>query len=395
VHRPELARFVQVVILNGGCFDPIGWDYRKKCPKLPVTEVGLDELVKCIERIKIPYAEQWIQELRAGTMDAFITLLLSQLPSLRRLYLDKNFARESRLMGMMLRSALCEESENSQLPSFTHLQDVSVVYPGLGLHIRRFTDIRNTADVLPLFYLPSVEQITTLIDNPAATFIWPGKYPPSPSKLVSLNLTMLREGPLGQVLSVTRGLQKLQWDWYYREDIKDHTVTDIINLDQIAADLSHVQETLTDLTITAATDLAESAPEHPEVIFCGSFKPFSGLHMLKNLEVPITFLLGFSPSTPNVVGLEEALPKNIEWLTITEDLCLQREWEWEFETEYLLRAVRSWLQDWKRFTPRLRGLIYKVWDWEPELIEGLRDIGAQAGIQVQIIKDERSDQMYL
>jgi hypothetical protein len=380
------------MILNGDCFDPIGWDYRKKCPKLPVTEVVLDELVKCIERIQIPYAEQWIQELRAGTMDAFVTLLLSQLPSLRRLYLDKNFARESRLMGMMLRSALCEESQNSHLTSFTHLQDVSVVYPGLGLHIRRFTDVRSTADVLPLFYLPSIEQIRTLVDNPA-TFMWPGEYPPIPSKLTSLDLRMLREGPLGQVLSVTRGLRKLKWDWYYREDIKDHFVTDIINLDQIAADLSHIQETLTDLTITAATDLAESAPEHPEVIFHGSFKTFSGLRMLKNLEVPVAFLLGFSPSTPNVVGLEEALPKNIEWLTINDDLCLQREWEWEFETEYLLRAVRSWLQDWKRFTPCLQGFrllsrIFKLQDWDPELIEGLRDIGAQAGIQVQIVKEE-------
>jgi hypothetical protein len=50
---------------------------------------------------------------------------------------------------------------------------------------------------------------------------------------------MLREGHLGQVLSVTRGLQKLQWDWYYRPDLEDYFVTDIINLDQTAADLSH------------------------------------------------------------------------------------------------------------------------------------------------------------
>jgi hypothetical protein len=118
--------------------------------------------------------------------------------------------------------------------------------------------------------------------------------------------------------------------------------------------------------------------------------------MLKNLEVPIPFLLGFSPSEPNVVGLEEALPNNIEWLTLTDDLCLQREWEWEweFEVEYLLRAVRSWLQDWKRFTPRLRGvrllsrMRHEVQYWDHGLIEDLRDIGAQTGIQIQIIEEE-------
>jgi hypothetical protein len=32
--------------------------------------------------------------------------------------------------------------------------------------------------------------------------------------------------------------------------------------------------------------------------------------------------------------------------------------------------------------------IFSLWDGDPELIEGLRDIGAQAGIQVQIIKEE-------
>ncbi|KAA8650218.1 F-box protein [Aspergillus tanneri] len=391
VHRPELASFVHVVVLSGDSFDSGLYEYRQKSPKLPVTEVVLDRLVKCIERIHIPYAEQWIQELRAGTMDAFITLLLSQLSSLRYLYLGKNFTRESHFMGMMLRSALCKESQDSHLPSFTHLQDVSIVYPSVGLNIRKYTNVRNTADVLPLFYLPSVKQIRTLVDNPT-TFIWPGEYPPNPLRLASLDLTMLREGHLGQILSVTRGLQKLQWDWYYRLDLEDYFVTDIIDLDQIAADLSHVQETLTDLTITAGSDVSQADPERPELTFRGSFKTFSGLHMLKKLEVPIPFLLGFSPWAPNVVCLEEALPKNIQWLTITDDLCLQQEWEWQWETEYLLRAVRLWLHDWKKSTPRLRGFclltkVMKVQDWDPVMIQGLRDIGAQTGIQVQIIEE--------
>lgn len=63
--------------------------------------------------------------------------------------------------------------------------------------------------------------------------------------------------------------------------------------------------------------------------------------MIEKLEVPIPFLLGFSSSAPNVVGLEEALPGNIQWLTLTDDLCLQYEWEWQWETEYLLGALRS------------------------------------------------------
>jgi hypothetical protein len=106
VHRPELASLVNVVVLSGDSFDRSLHDYRHKSLKLPVTEVVLDGLVKRIERIDIPYTKEWIQDLRARTMDAFVTHLVSQLPSLRCLYLGKNFARESRLIGIMLRSAL-------------------------------------------------------------------------------------------------------------------------------------------------------------------------------------------------------------------------------------------------------------------------------------------------
>ncbi|KNG85197.1 hypothetical protein ANOM_008094 [Aspergillus nomiae NRRL 13137] len=393
VHRPELASLVHAVILNGDCFERSRLAYKQKSPKLPVTEDVLDELVRCIEKIDIPYGEQWIQELRAGTMDAFSALLLSRLPNLRSLYLGKNFARESRFMGLMLRSALCDKSQDNDLHSFASLRDVSAMYPYPGLFIRGYTDARNTADALTLFYLPSVERIRVLVDNPA-TFMWPRKYPPNPLRLASLDLTMLRERHLGQVLSVTRGLRKLRWDWYFRPDLEDHFVTDIIDLDQIAAGLSHVQDTLTDLTITARSDGVDGDIEFPDITVSWSFKAFSGLHMLEKLEVPIPFLLGFSPLLPNVVGLEESLPKSIQWLTLTDDLCLQCDSGWQFETEYLLGAFRSWLQDWKKFTPRLQGLrlstkMFKERERYPPFIRGLIAMGRQVEIQVEI--SERSE----
>ncbi|KAE8140845.1 hypothetical protein BDV38DRAFT_289911 [Aspergillus pseudotamarii] len=376
VHRPELASLVHAVILNGDCFENSANGYEKKSPKLPVSEDALDELVQCVERIPIPYGEKWVQELRAGTMDAFTALLLSRLPNLRYLYLGTNFARESRILGMMLRSALCEEPQDSDLPSFTHLRDVSAVYPCPGRFIRKYTDERNTADALPFFYLPSAEQIRILVDNPT-TFMWPGGYPPNSPRLLSLDLTMLREGHLGQVLSATPGLRKLRWDWYYRPDLEDRFVTDIIDLDQIAADISQVQETLTELTITAGSDVSLADPELPTLTFRG---------------FPIPFLLGFSPSAPNVVGLKEALPKNVQWLTVTDDLCFQYEWEWYDESESLFRAFRSWLQDCKKSMPRLQGFcllmkVFKVREWEPELIQGLRDMGVQEGIRIEIVEE--------
>jgi hypothetical protein len=57
LYRPKLSSFVQAVILNGDSSKLSVRDYSKKSPKLPVTEVILDEPVKCIERIRIPYQE--------------------------------------------------------------------------------------------------------------------------------------------------------------------------------------------------------------------------------------------------------------------------------------------------------------------------------------------------
>ncbi|CAG8265455.1 unnamed protein product [Penicillium salamii] len=388
VQRPELATYVHNVVLNGNSFDEGVDDSGNESPRIPVAEPLVNELVELVTRINVPYAEEWIQKLRAGSMDAFTTLLISQLPNVKRLYLDKNYNRETRLRGMMLRSALCEESTNSHLSSFKYLQDVSADSACLRYNIRRQTQDRNTQDVLPVFYLPSVKRVRALVDNPA-TFAWTGKNPPNPQCLTTLDLTSLREKYLGQLLSVTPRLQKLEWDWNYRWDLTDDAVTDVIDLDRIAAALSHVKETLTDFTITAGAERYKAELEDPKVQFSGSFRVFSGLDNLKTLQVPIPFLLGFSSSESKEHNLPVALPPSLEWLTLTDCLSLDPQWMWQLESDYLLEAIRSWLQNWKRHTPNLRGFrllgsVIKERDWKPAMIQGLRDLGAQTGIQVQI-----------
>ncbi|KAK7415738.1 hypothetical protein QQX98_005651 [Neonectria punicea] len=385
LRRPELAAFTQNLTLNGATFEHNKHQFRRESPWLSVAEEDLDELVECIERIDVPYADLWMQDMRAGFMDAFVALLLSQLPRLGSLHLGKNFTRESRLVGMMLRSALCDESNGDRLPSYEYLKDVSIAHFSLGIDIRRYTDLRNTVDVLPLFYLPSVERITASIDNPV-TFAWPVARPPSLSKLTSMNLTMIREGNLGQVLSAASGLQKLRWGWYYRKDLKDRFVTDAIDLDRIAADLSHVRNTLAELTISAASDMARAEPEFPPLRVTGRFNAFRSLTALKRLEVPLPFLLGFSPS---MKLLSDVLPPNIEFLTITDDLYLQEEWEWR--DVHLWQVLRSWLQDWRTSTPHLRGfrLFLKIMDyeeWGTPMRQELRGLGAQVGVQIGITK---------
>jgi hypothetical protein len=257
-----------------------------------------------------------------------------------------------------------------------------MLYPAIGLDQRRHTIARNIADVLPTFYLPTVEKIRAFIDNPVI-FEWPTVSPPTAQSLLSLDLTMIRERDLGKLLSVTPRLESLKWDWYYRPDLRDDSVTDVINLDQIAADLAHVRDTLTSLSITAGADVSQADPAPPELYFKGSYSTFSSLDNLKLLEVPIPFLFGFSQSDPNMLGLDKVLPKNLEWLNLTDRLCYQEEWQWEWEMDYLLDVISSWFGRKDQFTPHLRGVrfvleVMRVRDFLPEIIQRIKEIELHA-----------------
>ncbi|PGH17918.1 hypothetical protein AJ79_00817 [Helicocarpus griseus UAMH5409] len=388
LRRPELALRVKSLILEGNTLGSSAYHKnRHKYTKFPVNETDLDELIKCIKGMNVPYSALWIHEIRAGTMDAFVALLLFQLPRLKRLQLSESFTNQSRLIGMVLRTRLCDEPKDSYTPSFDQLQDVSSLYFDPGFYIRHYTAARNTADVLPFFYLPSVERITAAIDNPTV-FAWPAAHAPNPSRLASLDLAMIREGNLGHVLSVAKELKTLRWEWFYREDLQSGLVTDIIDLDQIAADLSHVRETLTDLTIEAESGTLESDLQ-PHVRIKGKFRAFSDLNALKRLKVPLPLLMGLSPFESKANCLAETLPKGMESLTITDDLYLQERYEWE--DFHLFEILQIWLQDWKISTPHLQEFhlylkLMACGEWGPEMRERLKNLGVQVGIHVKITK---------
>jgi hypothetical protein len=87
-----------------------------------------------------------------------------------------------------------------------------------------------TDDVTPLFYLPSVKHITALTDDPDM-FAWPG-HTPVASTLTELTITFLRSGLLDYILSVTRGAQRLHWQWYYQPDFADQFASYLVILNQ-------------------------------------------------------------------------------------------------------------------------------------------------------------------
>ncbi|KAL3444233.1 hypothetical protein BJX65DRAFT_297718 [Aspergillus insuetus] len=301
VQRPELADLIHTLHLSGNDIEPSPTYNNTPSPRLQVTDTDVQSMVQCIQALNVLYRDLWIEGLTTGNMDAVVALLLCQLSELRYLHLEETFSRKSRFV-------------------------VYCVYPRLGIDIRDTTDARNTTDVLPFFYLPSIEDLTTSIDNPVVTLEWPAAHQPKPLILRSLDVSMLREGHLGDLLSLTSNLKRLEWNWYYRPDLKDRWVTDVINLDNIAEDLSRAGG-LTEITIHASADMSQAETEFPPLTITG-LGAFRRLDNLKRLQVPLPFLLGFQVGEQPGAMLSQVPPRSIEVLTMTNALYLQQEWEW-------------------------------------------------------------------
>ncbi|RAK81465.1 uncharacterized protein BO72DRAFT_516400 [Aspergillus fijiensis CBS 313.89] len=343
------------------------------------------------QKISVPVAEidefiTFVQRTGNGTPDAMLALLLAQLWNLRNAF----------------QSAICEPAMY-RLPDFKHLQTVSFQsYDDSGALC---TALRSRGQrplgqslVLPFFYLPDVQRISAAIQN-TDNFAWPAACLPNPSKLTSIYLADIREANIGSLLSVTRNLQSLRWTWYYDYGVLDATVVPIINLDGIVAALSRVRNTLTDLTIFAEAPIGGDDPCYPAVKVQGSLREMVEFGKLKRLQIPLAFLVGFAQDTTK--RLQDVLPRNIEYLSLTDELGLQNEdgyveetWPvYEWQDFAVLILLRTWLEDWRTHTPHLRGvsLVYEELDtnqgeWPPELRHQLTELGTQAGIQLELVE---------
>jgi hypothetical protein len=399
--RPQLAAYITTVHLDGNLYDHSRFQFGS--PKLPVSGAELDQPIAFIRGTGAPYSDLWIQELRQGSIDAFVALLLAQLTNVRYLYLANDFTRQSTLVGMVLRSAICEPVHYG-LPDFRHLRDISFLKPN-GQDWARDMKVKTTQDVLPFFYLPSVQRMSASIENPAE-FTWPAAHLPVPSKLTSLELTIVREAYLGELLALTPNLETLRWHWYFDYGVIDKFTTPIVNLDWIVAVISRVRGTLTDLTLSAECGLGGGDQFLPGIKIVGSLQRMVGFDKLKRLQVPWPFLVGFAQDMTK--RLQDVIPRNIEFLTITDDLNLQNEGgmvkalpRWEWTDDAMLGLLQSWLKDWKACTPHLRGITLLLsWnddnEWSPRMRDQLRELGAHAGVPLELIElDGFENSVYL
>jgi hypothetical protein len=180
--KPQLAAHVRSLHLDGFAWAVHGT--RFKLPQIHIPENQLDEAIAFIHRSGVPYIGWWSRELCDGSVDALVALLLAQLSSLQYLYLGHAFTQQCALTGILLHSAICEP-DTYKLGNFQYLEQLSFLH-----HESRdkacSRKVKNTAAILPFFYLPNLQQVSASIDN-LDKWTWSAPQAPVPSKLESLD----------------------------------------------------------------------------------------------------------------------------------------------------------------------------------------------------------------
>ena len=348
ISRPDLAQHIRDLRFRGEkrSFGPQERrDTRKPLPvgsprslwksyqKSDLTSAEMTGMESLIRSLKLPAEERWLEGLRQGWVDVFVALVISRASNLRDLGLNSDFQRETDLIGILIKEAV---SRSPKL-CFAALESIT-----FGIDIEYNRDVVNhdvdLNQILPVFSIPSVKSLCMAL--PAKEITWPKDQVPT-SSLTSLTLhhSQLSEEMLGQLLRCTPSLRSLDYrSWYNIESNgrPNREFEELLDCVKLSASLAHVQETLEDLRICARFIAPQEMFPEDE-----THRPMKGnldsLHKfphLRNLDIPIVVLLGWTPHHDDDDSLSPKLrdlfPPSLRNLVLTDDLQEMGQDEWYY-----------------------------------------------------------------
>ena len=366
--QPEVARHIRrLSFISNHTHTTNGvWTRNvEKAPKFPVSPSDLEAAAQFVKECEVPYRDSWIDALQTATMDAYLAVLLVNLPSVDYLRIEPTLLIETEFVGRVLKSSLCDMPPSLVLPA-GHPASLQVLRH-LSLYRSDYSPIPNTPNILPVFYLPSVKKMTIHVDDPADEFRWPTSTSPQAFGLESLEVEGLHEAHLRNLLSATPSLRSLTWTREYSvESVYSAgplVPGPIISLHTLRTSLAVVKDTLTKLEIRARDhsvgDRLTDRNRSTNLSFSGPLRSLclAEFEHLKVLEVPSEFIMGFPASS----ALEDNLPPNIEDLTISMEASWSFWHEWDFdslsESPYI-QGILKWLPGAKHHTPNIRKFSY-------------------------------------
>ncbi|KAH7364837.1 hypothetical protein BKA65DRAFT_573392 [Rhexocercosporidium sp. MPI-PUGE-AT-0058] len=369
--------------------------------ELPIKispQTNEEELMKIVAVVRdsgIPAEDTtlWNEEIRGGSVDAPLAVLLSLLPNLASISLDDDFTRSTTSLRIMLKHVIRTDGLTGVSPFISDLKSLrTVTFPGsLGIHTngRGITVQKNPQlilFVLLFLYSPSIQHLSAIIEDPGL-LVWPANTACS-SSLTSLFLSKIREANLGQILSRCPSLQTLSYYWYVDQDGYS-PLPPFLNCYSLDNSLLHIENSLKSLRI--ATEFQPTEQNHDDNIpprgIIGTIKTLPNFLLLEKLEIPFILLLGPKPSTN--VKLGELLPPNLRQLALTDSFTEFEEDGWE-DPQTLLLVLTNWLDDstWKTHTPQLKTLelFYKeCYQYITEEVrQQFKNLDERFGVRVQV-----------
>lgn len=355
------------------------------------------ELVKMAKDVvhtaDLPEPLLWIDALETGNIDAFVALILSQLPQLQTFHLDVDFITNNRFIGFLFKHALSSNNQSSArrcLSTFAHLRHVGFI-SALSEQSLPSRASLDTDQVMSLFYFPAIEILDLYILNHRALFSWPKDNLPCASNLRTLNLTdcEVDEEGLKMVLSVTPKLERLNYHRQCDIDPPGGFPAPYLDLTILGKALVQVRTTLRHLSLSILF-YANTALEVDDDRYHGiSNLPFlfESFDKLEYLEVP--FVILFGPHQARFPGLENLMPQFLRHLCLRDDMGTSTYYEWTAST--CLVKIRDMLARRDQLAPHLESITLRLREseeseWDEGEQDELRRLCSVAGLDCTVSK---------
>jgi hypothetical protein len=323
LHKPKRASWVKKV-----SFQEIGFGQKPLLGKEQLSDKEIRSIQCLLESAQVPDTEEWISDVRDGSVDALLALILIQLPNLKSLTIDLFLRHDDDLayatpdrsrIGQALQHAVSAPASASitRLASLEQLEWPSADFPGPMCFLRPI----DMFYILPLFGLPALKRFSVKVDQrPSGSA--PQCLKPDMTPLAKhlttfrLRFSSVSFSALEGMLSSAPSLAVL--DIECSRDMTSLEAGDSWAFDGKALRnaLDRCRGTLESLRIVCSIDDPFLDIEMAE-FFVSPLGSLSQLHSLSTVEMCLPLLLG--TGDPTAQALQSALPASLEGVFIRED----------------------------------------------------------------------------
>ena len=317
----------------------------------------------------------WLYGLLEGNPNLYQALLISRLPNITFLEIPYDPFGSPKDTTVTLRKALCTSSSTG-LSRFRHLQRVNLYVDDDCWDITDTLWTFQIEDVLPFFYLPSLEDFRLMIPTNEHPLNWPAA-PPQANTLRALHLhrSNVGEDVLAQLLQAAPYLAVLTYDFCCMMNCDDD-VSQYLACDGLDCALSHVKDTLKVLKISCHCFHMGFGGQRVHHAFGarGRLHSLPDFQHVVELELPYQLLFGADSWDADCRA--DNLPPNLSSLVLRDDMAFIHGFTWRHTA--VLQCLPEFLRRCSISNTRLAtlalSLIQTRRDWGKRDLRKFRDL---------------------